>query len=65
MYGYFEETKPPCAKVGARAQIRPKSGEQLQVHMERNSCGIYDRDNLESRELVANVDPVFNSVPLA
>ncbi|ALL70302.1 Fusaric acid resistance protein fusE (plasmid) [Paraburkholderia caribensis MBA4] len=65
VYGYFEETKLPRVRVGARAQIQLMSGELLQGHVEGVSRGIYDRDNPESRDLVANVDPVFNWVRLA
>jgi RND family efflux transporter MFP subunit len=65
VYGYFEETKLPRVKVGDRAEMRLMSGGVLQGHVESISRGIYDRDNPESRELLADVDPTFNWVRLA
>ncbi|WP_116141416.1 HlyD family secretion protein [Trinickia diaoshuihuensis] len=65
VYGYFEETKLPRVKVGDPAQIRLMSGGVLQGHVESISRGIYDRDNPQSRELVADVNPTFNWVRLA
>lgn len=65
VYGYFEETKLPRVKIGDRAEIRLMSGGVLQGHVESISRGIYDRDNPQSRELVADVNPTFNWVRLA
>jgi RND family efflux transporter MFP subunit len=65
VYGYFEETKLPRVKVGDHAEIRLMSGGVLQGHVESISRGIYDRDNPQSRELVADVNPTFNWVRLA
>ena len=65
VYGYFEETKLPRVKLGDRAEIRLMSGGVLQGHVESISRGIYDRDNLQSRDLVADVNPTFNWVRLA
>ena len=65
VYGYFEETKLPHVKVGNQAQIRMMSGDLLQGHVESISRGIYDRDNPQSRELLADVNPTFNWVRLA
>lgn len=65
VYGYFEETKLPRVKVGDRAEMRLMSGGVLQGRVESISRGIYDRDNPESRELLADVDPTFNWVRLA
>jgi multidrug resistance efflux pump len=65
VYGYFEETKLPRVKVGAKAQIRLMDGPTLEGHVESISRGIYDRDNPESRDLVADVNPSFNWVRLA
>jgi RND family efflux transporter MFP subunit len=65
VYGYFEETKLPRVKVGDRAGMRLMSGGVLQGRVESISRGIYDRDNPESRELLADVDPTFNWVRLA
>ncbi|HEV3106019.1 MAG TPA: HlyD family secretion protein [Trinickia sp.] len=64
VYGYFEETKLPRVKVGDPAQIRLMSGGILKGHVESISRGIYDRDNPQSRELVAEVNPTFNWVRL-
>jgi len=41
------------------------SGETLTGHVESISRGIYDRDNPQSRELIADVNPTFNWVRLA
>jgi RND family efflux transporter MFP subunit len=65
VYGYFEETKLPHVRIGDRAQIRLMSGGELQGHVESISRGIYDRDNPQSRELLADVNPTFNWVRLA
>jgi len=65
VYGYFEETKLPHVKIGDKAAIRLMSGGVLQGHVEGISRGIYDRDNPESRELLADVNPTFNWVRLA
>ncbi|RKP52218.1 efflux RND transporter periplasmic adaptor subunit [Trinickia fusca] len=65
VYGYFEETKLPRVKIGAKAEMRLMSGITLKGHVESISHGIYDRDNPQSRELVADVNPTFNWVRLA
>jgi RND family efflux transporter MFP subunit len=65
VYGYFEETKLPHVRIGDKADIRLMSGGTLQGHVESISRGIYDRDNPESRELLADVNPTFNWVRLA
>ncbi len=65
VYGYFEETKLPRVKVGAKASIRLMNGTQLTGQVESISRGIYDRDNPQSRDLVADVNPTFNWVRLA
>lgn len=65
VYGYFEETKLPHVRIGDKAEVRLMSGGTLQGHVESISRGIYDRDNPESRELVADVNPTFNWVRLA
>jgi RND family efflux transporter MFP subunit len=65
VYGYFEETRLPRVKVGDAAQIQLMSGGVLQGHVESISRGIYDRDNPQSRELLADVNPTFNWVRLA
>ncbi|MDN7141712.1 HlyD family secretion protein [Pseudomonas sp. JQ170] len=65
VYGFFEETKLPRVKVGDQAELQMMSGEMLKGHVESISRGIYDRDNPESRELIADVNPTFNWVRLA
>ena len=65
VYGYFEETKLPRVKIGNKAEIKLMSGGTLQGHVESISRGIYDRDNPQSRELLADVNPTFNWVRLA
>jgi multidrug resistance efflux pump len=65
VYAYFEETKLPRVRVGSKADVRLMSGGALEGHVEGISRGIYDRDNPESRELVADVNPTFNWVRLA
>ena len=65
VYGFFEETKLPHVRVGDKAELQMMSGEVLKGHVESISRGIYDRDNPESRELVADVNPTFNWVRLA
>jgi multidrug resistance efflux pump len=63
--GYFEETRLPHIKVGDRAELRLMSGERIGGHVDSIARGIYDRDNPESRELIADVNPTFNWVRLA
>jgi multidrug resistance efflux pump len=41
------------------------SGEVMKGHVESIARAIYDRDNPESRELIADVNPTFNWVRLA
>jgi multidrug resistance efflux pump len=64
--GYFEETKLPVIKLGDRVAIHLMSGgPALQGHVESISHGITDRDNVDSPELLANVNPTFEWVRLA
>lgn len=65
VYGFFEETKLPHVHVGDMAEMQMMSGETLHGHVESIARGIYDRDNPESRELLADVNPTFNWVRLA
>jgi multidrug resistance efflux pump len=65
VYGYFEETKIPLLKIGDAADMRLMSGAVLKGHVESISRGISDRDNPQSRELLADVNPTFNWVRLA
>jgi RND family efflux transporter MFP subunit len=64
VYGFFEETKLPHVKVGDKAELQMMSGERLRACGE-HCPGIYDRDNPQSRELIADVNPTFNWVRLA
>jgi multidrug resistance efflux pump len=52
-------------KIGDQAEMRLMSGGVLRGHVESISRGIYDRDNPQSRELLADVNPTFNWVRLA
>lgn len=63
--GYFEETRLPRIRIGAPVQLRMMSGERLRGHVDSIARGIYDRDNPQSRELTADVNPTFNWVRLA
>lgn len=65
VYGFFEETKLPHVQVGDAAQMQMMSGALLRGHVESIARGIYDRDNPQSREGVADVNPTFNWVRLA
>ncbi|MFC0400742.1 efflux RND transporter periplasmic adaptor subunit [Paraburkholderia rhizosphaerae] len=63
--GYFEETKMPRVRVGDAADMRLMSGGMLHGHVESISRGIYDRDNPQGSNLLADVNPTFNWVRLA
>jgi len=65
VYGYFEETRLPLIRVGDHAEMRLMSGERFSGRVDSIARGIYDRDNPESRELTADVNPTFNWVRLA
>nr|WP_314584866.1 HlyD family secretion protein [uncultured Pseudomonas sp.] len=65
VYGFFEETKLPHIKIGDSADMQLMSGEILKGHVEGIARGIFDRDNPQSRELIADVNPTFNWVRLA
>jgi len=65
VYGYFEETKLPAIKIGAPVRIELMNGGRLTGHVESIARGIYDRDNPQSRDLTADVNPTFNWVRLA
>lgn len=65
VYGFFEETKLPHIRIGDLADMQLMSGEVLKGHVESIARAIYDRDNPESRELIADVNPTFNWVRLA
>jgi multidrug resistance efflux pump len=66
VYGYFEETKIPEVSVGDRADIRLLSGRvNLKGRVESIASGIADRDNPDSPNLLADVNPIFTWVRLA
>lgn len=65
VYGFFEETKLPHIREGDSADLQLMSGELLKGHVESIARGIYDRDNPQSRDLIADVNPTFNWVRLA
>jgi RND family efflux transporter MFP subunit len=65
VYGFFEETKLPHVNIGDPADMQLMSGEVMKGHVESIARAIYDRDNPESRELIADVNPTFNWVRLA
>ena len=65
VYGFFEETKLPHIKLGDPADMQLMSGEVIKGHVESLARAIYDRDNPQSRELIADVNPTFNWVRLA
>jgi len=65
VYGFFEETKLPHVRVGDPADMQLMSGEVMKGHVESIARAIYDRDNPESRDLIADVNPTFNWVRLA
>lgn len=65
VYAYFEETKLPLLSIGDRAKIQLINGASMEGHVDSIARGIYDRDNPQSRELTADVNPTFNWVRLA
>lgn len=66
VYGYFEENKLRLLHTGAPVEIRlMSSGAPLRGHVESISHGITDHDNPAGRELLADVNPIFNWVRLA
>ncbi|MNF36087.1 p-hydroxybenzoic acid efflux pump subunit AaeA [compost metagenome] len=65
VYGYFEETKLPLLRVGDAVEMQLMSGQVLEGHIDSIARAIYDRDNPQSRELIADVNPTFNWVRLA
>ncbi len=65
VYGFFEETKLPHIRIGDPADMQLMTGQVLKGHVESIARGIYDRDNPQSRELIADVNPTFNWVRLA
>lgn len=66
VYGYFEETKLHLLHCGDPVDIRLMDDvPALKGHIESLARGIADHDNPTSRELLSDVNPVFNWVRLA
>lgn len=66
VYGYFEETKLHLLHQGDQVEIRLLGNAPvLKGHIESFARGISDHDNPTSRELLSDVNPVFNWVRLA
>ncbi|HEX8992967.1 MAG TPA: HlyD family secretion protein [Anaerolineales bacterium] len=66
VYGYFEETKLHLLHCGDPVEIHLLGDAPvLQGHVESLARGISDHDNPTSRELLSDVNPVFNWVRLA
>jgi RND family efflux transporter MFP subunit len=66
VYGYFEETKLRLLHVGDPVEIQPLGNAPvLTGHIESLSSGISDHDNPTGRELLSDVNPIFNWVRLA
>jgi len=66
VYGYFEETKLRLLHVGDPVDIQPLGDAPLlKGHIESLSSGISDHDNPTGRELLSDVNPIFNWVRLA
>jgi multidrug resistance efflux pump len=64
--GYFEETKLPRIKVGARVSVALMgSGESFEGHVHSIASGIVDRERSQSPDLLANINPTFTWVRLA
>ena len=63
--GYFEETKLPLLKPGAKVDITLLSGGPRCAAVASIARGITDRDAGTGRELLADVNPTFNWVRLA
>lgn len=66
VYGYFEESKIHLLHLEDAVDIRLLGDEPvLKGHIESLARGIADHDNPTSRELLSDVNPVFNWVRLA
>jgi RND family efflux transporter MFP subunit len=64
--GYFEETKLQRIHLGDAVNVRLLGGrEVLRGTVESVAAGIEDRDRNSGANLLANVNPTFNSVRLA
>ncbi len=66
VYGYFEETKIRLIRLGDPVEIKLLGSEQpMKGHIESLARGISDHDNPAGKELLSDVNPVFNWVRLA
>ncbi len=66
VYGYFEENRIRLLHPGDPVEIKLMGFDTpLRGHIESLSRGITDRDNPTGRELLSDVNPVFNWVRLA
>ncbi len=66
VYGYFEETKLHLLHCGDPVDVRILGDAPVvKGHIESVARGISDHDNPTSRDLLADVNPVFNWVRLA
>ncbi len=66
VYGYFEENKIRLLNPGDPVEIRLLGNSPaLKGHIRSLSAGITDRDNPTGRELLSDVNPIFNWVRLA
>jgi len=66
VYGYFEETKLGLLHTGDPVEIRLLGSDPpLKGHIESLAKGISDHDNPTGRELLSDVNPIFNWVRLA
>ena len=64
--GYFEETKLPRIREGARVSVALMgSGEHFEGHVHSIASGIVDRERSQSPDLLANINPTFTWVRLA
>jgi len=66
VYGYFEESKLRLLHLGDPVEIRLLGNAPvLKGHIESLAKGISDHDNPTGRELLSDVNPIFNWVRLA
>ncbi|NVN93087.1 MAG: HlyD family secretion protein [Desulfuromonadales bacterium] len=66
VYGYFEETKLRLLHLGDPVEIQLLgNAPALKGHIESLASGITDHDNPTGRELLSDVNPIFNWVRLA
>lgn len=65
VYGYFEETKIHLVKPDEKAEITLMNGSKFSGHVNSIARGIYDAENPEAHNLIANVQATFDWVRLA